>query len=106
MKALIEQYLLDQNILQEPYSIQFLRFTTNIYKDNDGYHVEFPKWHFPCPKPTFTSQEIEDTLKNDYIESHTDGINNKYSGDETTKQSKLDELNSLNSLEDIKDYIY
>ena len=107
MKNLIEQYLSDQGILSEPYSIQFLRFTTKIYRNEAGSCcVEFPKWHFNCPRPTFTPRQIEDELKSEYVESHIEGIETKYLNDAVTKQSKLDELNALTVLEDIKNFNY
>ena len=106
MKALIEQYLLDQGTPAEPFSIQFLRFSTNLYKSGDNYILEFPKWHFACPKPVFTSQEIEDSLKSEYTESHIDGIENKYANDAVAKQAKIDELNALSDLDLIKNFTY
>jgi len=107
MKTLIETYLSEQGIPTEPYKVQFLRFTTKIYRDENGdCCVEFPKWNFNCPPPSFTPQEIENELKQEYIDSYSDGINVKYAEDEITKQSKLNELTALTSLEDIKDYTY
>lgn len=70
MKALIEQYLSEQGIIAEPYKVQFLRFTTKLYKDeNDKYCLEFPMWRFNCPKPKFTHQEIESFLNAEKEES-------------------------------------
>jgi hypothetical protein len=107
MKKLINQYLSEQNILIENYSVTFLKFSTKLYKnENNEWFAEFPKWRFNCPKPNFTSLEVENALKEEYIEAHTDGINNKYANDEITKQAKLDELNSLTDLEEIINYNY
>lgn len=107
MKALIQQYLLDQGVPPEPYSVQFLRFAVKLFKDEQGNWIaDFIRWHFPCTKPTFSSQEVEDALKQDYIDSHSDGINNKYASDEVTKQAKLDELNALTDLDSIINYSY
>lgn len=105
MKALIEQYLSDQGIKPEPFKVQFLRYTEKLYTDDEGNCcLEFPKWSFPCPKPTFTSQEIKDCYKEELIESIIDGINNKLTGDAAT--DKIDELNTLTKLEDIKNFTY
>jgi hypothetical protein len=105
MKALIEQYLSDQGIKEEFYSVQFLRFTTNLYRDEDNkYHLEFPVWRFACPKPEFTPQEIENACSMELRDSLIDGINNKLSGQEAT--DKIDELNALTDLEDIKSFTY
>lgn len=118
MKVLIEQYLSNQNVKTEPFRIQFLRYTTNLYQDNDGnWCLEFPLWRFDCCKPVFTSEEIENALKDEYIEVITDGIINKFSSIDidgnvipdtlsAEGQSKLDEFNLLDDLEDIKNFTY
>lgn len=70
MKALIEPYLTEQGIKEEPYRIQFLRFTTKLYRDEDNKCcLEFPVWRFACPKPTFTHEEIESCLNAELEES-------------------------------------
>lgn len=101
MKALIELYLTEQGIKEEPYKVQFLRFTTQL---DDDYNLTFPKWRFNCPRPEFTPQEVKDACKCDLVESMTNGINNKLTGDEAT--NKIDELNSLTDLKDIKNFVY
>lgn len=105
MKALIEQYLSDQGIASEPFRVQFLRYTEKLYLDENGNCcLEFPKWSFPCPKPVFTSQEIEDCYKAELKEALIEGVNNKLSGQEAT--DKIDELQALTDLEDIKNFTY
>jgi hypothetical protein len=107
MKDLILQHLIDQGITEEDYSVQFLRFTTKCYEDENGDCViQFPVWKFNCDEPSFTSAEIKDALKADYIEAHTDGIEVKYANDEVTKTAKISELNALTDLDDIKNYTY
>lgn len=106
MKALIQQYLLDQGI-NEPFSASFLRYTEKLtINEDDIYYLEFPRWRFNCPPPTFTSQQIKDSIKDEYITLHTEGIQNKYLNDEYSKQQKINELNSLIQLNDIKNFTY
>lgn len=106
MRDLVEQYLSEQGI-NESFSAAFLRYTENLYKDESGnYQLDFPRWKFSCPKPTFTSEEVEASLKAEYKTAHTDGIENKYINDEATKQAKLDELNALIDLDLIINFTY
>ena len=62
MKTLIEPYLISKG-LNEPFQVQFMRYTTTLSQDESGgYLLEFPVWRFPCARPQFTSQEIKDAL--------------------------------------------
>jgi hypothetical protein len=104
MRTLIEQYLASQDIAIEPFNAEFLRYTTKFCKKENGdYCLEFPKWHFACPRPEFTSNEIEEALATELKTAKSEGIENKYT-DETAKQDKLNELNLLTSLEDVQNF--
>lgn len=105
MKALIEQYLLSQNIVIETFNAEFLRYTTKIFKDEDGlYHVEFPKWHFNCDRPKFSSSEIEEALMDELKLAKIDGVENKYTDNESLKDLKIDAINLMTSLEEVENY--
>lgn len=101
MKILIQNYLQSQGI-NEDYKASILRFSTNLYKKDGEYILEFPQWFFACPKPIFTSQEIENGLKAELVEAKIDGLNSKYSGVEL--ENKIVELNLLETLEEIEKF--
>lgn len=104
MKSLIEQYLLNQGILIEDYSVQINRFSVSISANT----FEFVKWYFNCPKPNFTLEEVKDCMLNEKIDAIDDGINEKFKDDEATRLAKISEMtaeiNALATLEEIVNY--
>ena len=104
MKALIKPYLESQGI-NEDFKILFLRYTTRIYKaDNGFYKIEFPMWRFNCPKPSFSHNEIKEALLNDLKDAKIDYVNSKYAGDQSTIDLKISEINNLSTEEDLRNY--
>lgn len=107
MKDLIQTYLI-ANGVSEDYSISFLKFSTALKLVGGEYELDFPIWRFPFPKPVFSSEEIEECLKDEYFKTHEEGIKNKYpSLTDTIKRYKLiSKLKSLSNIEEIRNFTY